>query len=151
MDIVMFATVTVIGFTACAEFGSYAFVHPVLKRLPARDHIAMEQGLLRTFGVVMPVLMTASLVLAVGYAARSDGSALPAVLRWSAAAAWASGIATTVLVNVPINLSTLRWDRDAPPERWKERRTRWEWFQGYRSWAYLAAFLLITLAIAVDH
>ncbi|MGW5557427.1 anthrone oxygenase family protein [Micromonospora sp. NPDC003944] len=148
MDVLMFATVAVLGFTACAEFGSYAFVHPVVKRLAPRDHIMVEQGLLRTFGIVMPVAMTASLVLAISYAARPDGAGLPEVLRWAAAAAWATGIVTTVVVNVPINLSTLRWDKDSPPERWQERRNRWEWFQGYRSWAYLAAFLLVVLSIA---
>jgi len=45
----------VTGFTSCAEFGSYAFVHPVLRRLPPEHHILVEQGLLRTLGRVMPV------------------------------------------------------------------------------------------------
>lgn len=149
MDVLMFLTVTVIGFTACAEFGSYAFVHPVVKRLAPRDHIAVEQGLLRTFGLVMPVLMTASLVLTISYAAAPGTAGAPEILRWAAAGAWGSGILTTVLVNVPVNVSTLRWDRDAPPERWKERRNRWEWFQGYRSWAYLVSFVLVVLSVAV--
>lgn len=150
MDVLMFATLTVIGFTACAEFGSYAFVHPVVKRLAPREHITVEQGLLRTFGLVMPVLMTASLVLTISYAMAPGATGTPQILRWAAAAAWGSGILTTVLVNVPINLSTLRWDRDAPPERWKQRRNRWEWFQGYRSWAYLASFILVALSLAVS-
>jgi len=54
MDILGFSTLAVVGFTACAEFGSYAFVHPVIRRLPPTHHIAVEQGLLRTFGRVMP-------------------------------------------------------------------------------------------------
>jgi hypothetical protein len=29
-----FATLVVTGFTSCAEFGSYAFVHPVIRHLP---------------------------------------------------------------------------------------------------------------------
>lgn len=150
MDLLLFATVAVTGFTASAEFGSYAFVHPVIKRLPRSEHILVEQGLLRTFGVFMPILMTGSLVLAISYAARpNDGGGLAEVLRWSAAAVWASGIVTTVLVNVPTNLATLRWNREAPPENWKGRRNRWEWFQGYRSWAYLVAFLLLVLQLAV--
>jgi len=32
MDVLGFATLVVGGFTACAEFGSYAFVHPVIRR-----------------------------------------------------------------------------------------------------------------------
>ncbi len=54
MDILGLSTLLPIGFTGCAEFGSYAFVHPVLRRLPPVHHITVEQGLLRTFGRVMP-------------------------------------------------------------------------------------------------
>jgi hypothetical protein len=68
MDFVGFATLVVTGFTACAEFGSYAFVHPILRHLPRQYHVQVEQGLLRTFGRVMPTLMTLCVVLSVSYA-----------------------------------------------------------------------------------
>ena len=42
MDFFGFVTLTVTGFTACAEFGSYAFVHPVLRRLPGKYHLQVE-------------------------------------------------------------------------------------------------------------
>ena len=48
MDILGFITLAVVGFTSCAEFGSYTFVHPVIRRLPTKDHIRVEQGLLKT-------------------------------------------------------------------------------------------------------
>jgi len=32
MDILEFITLVITGFTSCAEFGSYAFVHPVKYR-----------------------------------------------------------------------------------------------------------------------
>ena len=35
MDVLGFAALAVGGLTACAEFGSYAFAHPVIRRLPA--------------------------------------------------------------------------------------------------------------------
>ena len=68
MDVLGLATLFVVGFTACAEFGSYAFVHPVLRHLPPTHHISVEQGLLRTFGRVMPVAMTLAVVLGITYA-----------------------------------------------------------------------------------
>lgn len=37
MNALAFAAVVVTGFSACAEFGSYAFVHPVLRHLPTRE------------------------------------------------------------------------------------------------------------------
>jgi hypothetical protein len=49
VDVLGFAVLVVVGFTACAEFGSYAFVHPVIRRLPAEHHLAVEKGLLRTW------------------------------------------------------------------------------------------------------
>jgi hypothetical protein len=61
-------TLAVVGFTSCAEFGLYTFVHPVIRDLPAKYHLQVEQGLLKTFGLVMPVLMTLSVILSVGYA-----------------------------------------------------------------------------------
>lgn len=60
MDTLSTAAVAVSGFTACSEFASFAFVHPVVRRLPAEHHLTVEQGLLRTFGRVMPVLMPAT-------------------------------------------------------------------------------------------
>jgi hypothetical protein len=46
MDYTTFAILTLSGFTACAEFGSYAFVHPILRDLPQKYHIQVERGLL---------------------------------------------------------------------------------------------------------
>jgi hypothetical protein len=63
-----FAAVAVPGFTACAEFGSYAFVHPVVKRLEVAAHIQVERGLVHTFGRVMPLLMTLSLITVIAWA-----------------------------------------------------------------------------------
>jgi len=44
--------------SSCAEFSSFAFVHPVIRHLSPEHHIRVKQGLLRTFGRVMSILMT---------------------------------------------------------------------------------------------
>ncbi|HEY3262828.1 MAG TPA: hypothetical protein VGJ95_21595 [Pseudonocardiaceae bacterium] len=44
MDLLAFATLAVTGFVSCAEFGSHAFVHPALRRLPQTERISVEQG-----------------------------------------------------------------------------------------------------------
>jgi hypothetical protein len=142
VDLLAFVTLSVTGFVSCAEFGSYAFVHPVLRRLPPPERIAVEQGLLRTFGRVMPVGMTLSLVLAIILA--SDGGAGP--WSWSAVAAFAVSLAFTLVVNVPINLATGRWDTKHLPPGWERSRGRWEFSQGVRSWLLLAGFVLVCVA-----
>jgi hypothetical protein len=149
VDVLGFAVLAVVGFTACAEFGSYAFVHPVIRRLPAQHHLAVEKGLLRTFGRVMPVLMIASVVLAIVNASISDGNGGPAMWRWLAAAFLIAALVSTVIVNVPINLATGRWDPENPPADWKSTRNRWELFQGLRSWLLLIGFILVCVGFAI--
>ena len=68
LDWLAFLILVLTGFTACAEFGSYAFVHPITRRLPQREFIVVEQGLLTSFGRVMPILMPLTLIVATSYA-----------------------------------------------------------------------------------
>ena len=122
------------GFTACAEFGSYAFVHPVIRQLPAEQHMQVEQGLLKTFGRIMPVLMTLCVVVAIAYAVQMNGLiGLARSVRWAAAASFTLALISTIIFNVPVNLATGRWDPTNLPSNWKQTRNRWEFFQGIRS------------------
>ncbi len=142
-----FATLVVTGFVACAEFGSFAFVHPVIRRLPPKEHLQVEQGLLKTFGRVMPVGMTLCVVLAVSAATGADGDGR--LWHWLAAASFVAALASTVIFNVPINLATGRWDADNPPPDWKQTRDKWEFFQGLRSYLLLLGFVLVCVATTV--
>ncbi len=142
-----FATLVVTGFVACAEFGSFAFVHPVIRRLPPTEHLQVEQGLLKTFGRVMPVGMTLCVVLAVTAATGADGDGR--LWHWLAAASFVAALASTVVFNVPINLATGRWDADNPPPDWKQTRDKWEFFQGLRSYLLLLGFVLVCVATTV--
>ena len=147
MDLFAFATLVITGFTACAEFGSFAFVHPVLRRLPGEYHLQVEQGLLRTFGRVMPVLMTLTVVLSISYAVRMN-AADAHWLYWASAASFTVALISTTIFNVPINLATGRWDASKPPNDWKATRNRWGFFQGVRSWLLLLGFVLLCAAVA---
>lgn len=142
-------TLLVTGFVSCAEFGSYAFVHPVLRRLPPSHHISVEQGLLRTFGRIMPVGMTLCLALAILHASLAGGTGGPELWRWLAATAFAGALVSTIVFNVPINLATGRWDAANPPANWKQTRDRWEIFQGLRSWLLLLGFAFVGVGFAV--
>lgn len=95
MNVLEFATLVVTGFIACAGFGSYAFVHPVIRRLPATAHLQVEQGLLRTFRRVMPVGMTLCVVLAITSATASDGD--PRLWHWLSAAAFVLALISTII------------------------------------------------------
>jgi uncharacterized membrane protein len=145
MNLLGLVTLIITGFVSCAEFGSYAFVHPVLRRLAPAAHIAAEQGLLKTFGRVMPIGMTLCVVLAIVTAVHGDGRR---PFTWFAAAAFIAALVFTIVVNVPINLATGRWDAEHPPADWERTRDRWELFQGVRSWLLLIGFVLACAAFA---
>jgi uncharacterized membrane protein len=131
MDIFALMTLAVVGFTSCAEFGSYAFVHPVIRRLPPRYHIRVEQGLLKTFGRVMPVLMTLSVILAVCSAVQLNAlGGASRMVFWASAVSLIAALVSTIIFNVPINLATAKWDPDNPPNDWKQSRDRWSSFKG---------------------
>lgn len=149
MKVLDFFTLFIVGFTSCAEFGSYAFVHPVVRRLPLEHHLTVEQGLLRTFGRVMPVLMTGSVLLGIAHASAGGGNGGPAIWRWLGAASLIAALISTIIVNVPINLATGRIDPAAPPADWRSMRNRWEVFQGVRSWLLVIGFAFICVGFAV--
>jgi uncharacterized membrane protein len=147
-DLLEFATLVVTGFTACAEFGSYAFVHPVVRHLPPEHHVYVERGLLRTFGRVMPILMTLCPVLSIINAIQvSPGLGAPTALKWMSAIVFMGALVSTIIFNVPINLATRQWNPQKPPQNWKQTRDRWELFQGVRSWLLLIGFILLCLAV----
>jgi len=150
MDILGFVAVVLTGFTACAEFGSYAFVHPVIRRLSAEQHVQVEQGLLKTFGRIMPVLMTLCVVVALAYAIQMNGQpGLTRGVRWAAAVAFLLALISTIVFNVPVNLATGRWDPKHLPSDWKQTRNRWEFFQGVRAFLLLLGFVLLSLALTL--
>ena len=150
MDMLGFVAVVLTGFTACAEFGSYAFVHPVIRALPTEQHVQVEQGLLKTFGRIMPVFMTLCVVVALAYAIQMNGvEGLARDVRWAAAAAFMLALISTIIFNVPVNSATGRWDPKNLPSDWKQTRNRWEFFQGVRSWLLLLGFVLLSLALTL--
>jgi uncharacterized membrane protein len=150
MYLLEFLTLLVAAFTASAEASSHYFVHPVIRRLPPEHHIRVEQGLLRTFGRVMPVLMPATVTLSTAYALLAGPQASTAsVFRWLAVVLFIATIAVTLLVNVPINRHTAHWNPLNPPDDWQLLRRRWERFQGVRSILLLLGFACVALAVAL--
>ena len=149
MDVLGLVVLLLTGFAACAEFGSYAFVHPVIRLLPTAQMISFEQGLLRTFGRAYPILMPLGGLILIVYAAWGGGEGGPSIWRWLAIAAWAIATATTLLVNVPINAATGKWEPHNPPQDWTELRRQWDVFQAVRAWLLLVAFVLVCIGFAV--
>lgn len=136
------AAVLIIGFVGCAEFGSAALVHPVIRRLGPNDQLTFEKGLLRTFGKIMPIGMTLATILGVVVAVGQPSG-------WLIAAAVSLGVAlvVTIIGNVPINLRTGRITETTAPEGFIAMRRRWDAFQVIRASLQLLGFFLVTIGI----
>jgi uncharacterized membrane protein len=119
-----------VGWIAGAELGSWCCVQPVVARLPYEHFVGAEQGMLRTFGRIMPVLMPLSGILAVALIIliRAD-TRVVLWFRVAAAMCIAVTVVTTLLVNVPINTQTAGWQLTNDPAGWQQMRERWHFFQ----------------------
>lgn len=139
-----------VGWIAGAELGSWCCVQPVVARLPYEQFVTAEQGMLRTFGRLMPVLMPLSGILAVALVILSRGEAsLVLWLRVAAAFCIAITVVTTLSVNVPINTQTASWQLINDPSEWQRMRERWHFFQGVRGGLFACAFVLLTITLVV--
>lgn len=140
MSALAIAAVLVTGFVGCAEFGSASLVHPVIRQLDPTSQMIMEKGLLKTFGRVMPVGMTAAAVLAAVLAGQTGNG-------WVIASAVVLTVALLVTIagNVPINLRTGRIRGQEVPEGFIRMRRRWDVFQIIRATLQLVGFILLVL------
>lgn len=139
-----------VGWIAGAELGSWCCVQPVVARLPYEQFVAAEQGMLRSFGRLMPVLMPLSGILAVALIFVSRGDARVVFwLRVAAALCIAVTVVTTLLVNVPINTQTEGWQLTNDPSAWEQMRHRWHFFQGVRGALFAAAFVLLAIPLVL--
>jgi uncharacterized membrane protein len=144
------SSLLIVGWIAGAELGSWSCVQPVVARLPYQQFVAIEQGMLRTFGRIMPVLMPLSGILLIVLTWVSwNESRSTFALRAIATACVALTTATTLLVNVPINNRTASWRPADNEQEWREMRRRWHVFQGVRGGLFLVAFVLLAIPLAV--
>jgi Domain of unknown function (DUF1772) len=137
------------GWLAGAESASWALLQPVVARLDDIPQIRMQQGMLRTFGRVMPILLplTSVLIVLTALVAPADARRVLWVVAVVAAAVL---IAFTLTVNVPINKRTLTWDAEHPPEGWRADRRRWHAYQGVRAVLLAVWFLCAVGAVTLD-
>ena len=136
------------GWLAGAESASWALVQPVVARLDDTPQIRMQQGMLRTFGRVMPILLPLTSVLIMLTAVLAP-SGVARLLWVIAAVAAVVMIAFTLTINVPINKRTLTWDAEHPPQGWREDRERWHRYQGIRALLLGVWFLCAVGAVAL--
>ncbi|HEV8053544.1 MAG: DUF1772 domain-containing protein [Chloroflexi bacterium] len=144
---ILFAAVLLCGLLAGNEVATLIAFHPVIRRLPIRAQVEVEQSLTRLLGVIMPVYMTATLVATIGAAFATLGT--PAfVFALLAAGAIGLMLVITLTQNLPLNKRTLDFPPDGDERSWSEIRRRWERIHLVRVILDVSAFACAILALA---
>ena len=140
-----------IGWVSGAEIGSWFGIQPIVSKLPYDQQVYLEQAMLKSFGRIMPLIMPFSAVVVILLAIFSRNEQnLVMWLRFVAAACIVITIATTLIINVPINNLTADWKMTESFETWTQIRNRWHLFQGLRGGLFLLSFVLLVIASAMQ-
>lgn len=146
--------IVVTGLMVGNELAVGVFVHPQIGKLDDATHVRSAQVLARVYGAIMPFWYALGLLL-IGITAfhlRNRQPASAFTLAASAAALWAGVIVYTVVNLAPINAEVARWNLDALPGNWQERRRLWDKRHLGRVFVLIVAFALLTFAcLAARH
>ena len=148
MDWLEFFDLVVPGFVACVEFGFFLFVRPNIRRLPDRYRVEVEQGFLRTFYRVMPILTGVSVILILIYAFRFTENNFANQMVWGAVFCFSAAGASSIWLNQPIEREIAAWSPEQLPANWKSVRGRWTIAQGLRASLQFLGFILFCVSIA---
>jgi uncharacterized membrane protein len=147
-DVVHLANLMLAGILLGNELSTLAVVHPATRSLEMPAQVAMEKSLTKRYGLVMPVLMVATLVsgVAVAVGAESDGQ----LLAIAGTACIAVMLGVTFAGNMPVNVYTLRAGEDVDADEWRERRRTWTRWHALRVLLDAAAMACFVLAVLVE-
>ena len=137
-------TILVTGFFGASEFGSSAFVHPVIRQLEPDQQLRFEKGLLKTFRRIMPIGMTLGVVLGIALAIHHTN-----YFTISAALALIMALVVTTFGNVPINIETGKIETTTATKEFMEMRRRWDRYQMIRGSLQVLGFILVVLGVAI--
>ncbi|GAA0240726.1 DUF1772 domain-containing protein [Cryptosporangium japonicum] len=147
LDVLAVVTVVVVGLMVGVELAVSVVLNPILDALPGdAGQLGRAHGG-RMLGAAMPVWYITSLVLAAGWAVA--GWSEPGTgLVLTAAGLLVVSVVMSVLLLVPINNRAKTWTPENRPADWKEQSRRWDRLHYVRVAVIVAAFALVTSALA---
>lgn len=140
-----FAATLLAGVLAGNELGTLLATHPAVRSLGMRSQVPAEQAVTRRYGVLMPPLMIATLVVGIAATIGADSQAF--TLDLAATVAIGAMIAITLAGNVPVNNRTMAFGGEGSEEEWDRMRRRWERLHAARVILDVAAFACFLLAM----
>lgn len=140
-------TTVVVGLMVGVEFSVAFVINPILNALPENSGQLGRAHGSRMLGAVMPFWYIGSLVLSAVWAVAGwhhPGAGLVVI----AGALLILSVIMSLLLLVPINNQGKTWTPENRPEDWKEQMNRWDRFHYIRVAVIIAAFTLLTTALA---
>ena len=140
-------TTVVVGVMVGVEFSVAFVINPILNALPENSGQLGRAHGGRMLGAVMPFWYIGSLVLSAVWAVAGwhhPGAGLVVI----AGALLILSVIMSLLLLVPINNQGKTWTPENRPEDWKEQMNRWDRFHYIRVAVIIAAFTLLTTALA---
>lgn len=145
MDWLPIVAVVVVGLMVGVEASVAFVVNPIVDRLPENAGLLARTDGGRMLGRAMPFWYFGSLLLTAATALLLPAAAWAA---WAAAALLALSIVLSIAVLVPINNRAKVWTPETAPSDWREQVGRWDRFHLARTALLVAAFALLTVAVA---
>ncbi len=146
MNRLRYTSLVLAGVLTGSELTSRLIVHPALWRLPYPAQVKAEKLIYRRFAAIDPSLMTATVAASFATAATEHGRA--AKLTFAAAGCYSAMLATTLVLNMPINVAVLRWDEQhGDPAHWRILRQRWDQIHTARIILDSSGFALLAAAV----
>jgi uncharacterized membrane protein len=129
------------------EFSVGFFIHPSLARVDHRAFIPAIQVFARFFGKIMPIWMTATLLLHLVLVSLTwHWPASHTVFLVCAVILWIIIIVFSVIGPVPINNRVKAWDIGRLPDDWETQRRRWDALNAIRVLLIGLAFVALLLS-----
>lgn len=139
-------TVAVVGVLVGVEFAVAFFINPIFNRLPKASALAARSDGARLLGRVMPFWYIGSLLLTIGWAILSWGSAAGG-LALTGATLLAASVLLSILLLVPINSRAASWSAESAPEDWVQQLQNWDRLHYIRVAIILAGLVMLIVAI----
>jgi uncharacterized membrane protein len=145
LEVLIVATVVLVGLMVGVELSVAAFIEPIFDRLPNNAAIAARSDGARVLGRLMPFWYIASVLLGIWWAAQTWGQP-KATTVVAAVALLMVSVVMSVTILVPINSRVARWASIGVPDDWREQVGRWNRFHYGRVAIIVAAFVLLVVA-----
>ncbi|MCO8273393.1 DUF1772 domain-containing protein [Actinoplanes sp. TRM 88003] len=140
-------TTVIVGLMVGVEFSVSFVINPILDALPGDSGQLGRAHGGRMLGAVMPVWYISSLALVTAWAITGWGDEGTGLVLTAGALLLVSVI-MSVLLLVPINNRNKTWTPENRPADWKEQANRWDRLHYIRVAIIIAAFALLTTALA---